>query len=442
VVSGAEADTRQSMHDLSRLRNDAETARRALASRNVDFDLDELLRRDERRRRLITEADALKARRNEAGKRIGALKKKGESADAIIAEMAEVSAAAEQIDAERGELDAGIHRDLLALPNLPHESVPVGADEAANRVERHWGEPRDFDFKVLDHVDVGESLGILDFERAAKVAGARFPAQFGAAARLERALAAFMLDLAREEGGYLEVLTPFLVLPEAMEGSGQLPKFADEAYFIEKDSLYLIPTSEVPLVNLHRGEILAEADLPIRYCAYTPCFRREAGTYGKDTRGMIRVHQFTKVELVWYTTPEASYEALETLVADAERVLQRLELPYRVVSLSTGDLGFASSKTYDLEVWLPSQERYREISSCSNCEDFQARRAEIRYRPGEGNKPRLVHTLNGSGLAIGRTIVALLENGQEADGSVTIPDALRPYMGGTERIEPLRRPGG
>ena len=278
-------------------------------------------------------------------------------------------------------------------------------------------------------------------ERAAKVAGARFPTQFGAGAVLERGLAAFMLDLAQSEGGYLEVFTPFLVRPESMEASGQLPKFADEAFFIEKDSLYLIPTSEVPLVNLHRGEILDEDDLPIRYCAYTPCFRREAGSYGKDTRGMIRVHQFTKCELVWHTTPETSYEALETLVTDAERVLQRLELPYQVVSLCTGDLGFAAAKTYDIEVWLPSQERYREISSCSNCEDFQARRAEIRYRPRAGKKPRLVHTLNGSGLAIGRTIVALLENYQEADGTVTVPEALRPYMNGLERIEMLKRPG-
>ncbi len=337
--------------------------------------------------------------------------------------------------------DQGIHADLLGLPNLPHETVPVGRDESDNRVERTWGEPRDFDFKVLDHVDVGENLGIIDLERAAKVSGSRFPTQFGAGAQLERALAAFMLDLACNEGGYLEVLTPFLVKPESMEGSGQLPKFAEEAFFIEKDSLYLIPTSEVPLVNLHRGEILPQADLPVRYCAYTPCFRREAGSYGKDTRGMIRVHQFTKCELVWYTTPEASYEAFETLVADAERVLRRLELPYQVVSLCTGDLGFAAAKTYDIEVWLPSQNRYREISSCSNCEDFQARRAEIRYRPDEGKKPRLVHTLNGSALAIGRTIVALLENYQQADGSVTIPEALRPYMNGLERIEALQRPG-
>jgi len=429
------------MHDLSKLRKNPETARRGFADRKVDFDLDDLLGRDERRRELIQQVDALKARRNEAGKKIGVLKKSGESADAIIAEMGEVSGQIEGLDAELNGIDEGIYDDLLGLPNLAHESVPVGANEADNRVERSWGTPREMDFKVLDHVDVGENLGILDLERAAKISGSRFPTQFGAGARLERALAAFMLDLAQEEGGYLEVFTPFLVLPESMEASGQLPKFAEEAFFIEKDSLWLIPTSEVPLVNLHRGEILKEDDLPIRYCAYTPCFRREAGSYGKDTRGMIRVHQFTKVELVWHTTPEQSYEALETLVTDAERVLQRLHLPYQVVSLCTGDLGFAAAKTYDIEVWLPSQQRYREISSCSNCEDFQARRAEIRFRPNEGKKPRLAHTLNGSGLAIGRTIVALLENYQEADGSVTIPDALRPYMNDLERIEPLERPG-
>ncbi len=429
------------MHNLSKLRKDPDGIRAGLAARNVDFDVDDLLDRDQRRRELIQQVDTLKARRNEAGKKIGELKKSGDSADDIIAEMGRVSGEIETLDAELDGLDEGIHADLLGLPNLPHESVPVGRDEASNTIERTWGERRDFDFKVLDHVDVGEALGIIDMERAAKVAGARFPTQFGAGAALERGLAAFMLDLAQSEGGYLEVFTPFLVRPESMEASGQLPKFADEAFFIEKDSLYLIPTSEVPLVNLHRGEILDEDDLPIRYCAYTPCFRREAGSYGKDTRGMIRVHQFTKCELVWHTTPETSYEALETLVTDAERVLQRLELPYQVVSLCTGDLGFAAAKTYDIEVWLPSQERYREISSCSNCEDFQARRAEIRYRPRAGKKPRLVHTLNGSGLAIGRTIVALLENYQEADGTVTVPEALRPYMNGLERIEMLKRPG-
>ncbi len=429
------------MLDLSSLRKEPERAAKGLSDRGVDFDLEDLLARDSRRRTVTHEVDTLKAARNDAGRRIGELKKKGEDAADLIAEMATVSAQIETIDAERNELEEGIRNDLISLPNLAHESVPVGPDESANRVDRTWGEPRDFDFAVLDHVAIGESLGIIDMERAAKISGARFPTQFGAGAALERALSAFMVDLATQEGGYLEVLPPFLVSPDSMFASGQLPKFADESFFIEKDSLYLIPTSEVPLVNLHRGEILNVADLPVRYCAYTPCFRREAGSYGKDTRGMIRVHQFDKVELVWYAEPEKSYDALETLTGDAERVLQALELPYQVISLCTGDLGFASSKTYDLEVWLPSQNRYREISSCSNCEDFQARRAEIRYRPETKGKTRLVHTLNGSGVAVGRTIVALLENHQQADGTVTIPERLRPYMNGLERIEPLSRPG-
>ena len=430
------------MLDLSSLRKDPDRAAQRLSDRRVDFDLGDFLARDSRRRELTHEVDTLKAARNDAGKRIGELKKKGEDAGALIAEMATVSERIAPIDAELNELEEAIQNDLISLPNLPHESVPVGPDESANRVDRAWGEPRKLDFTVLDHVAIGEGLGILDMERAAKISGARFPTQFGPGAALERALAAFMVDLATQEGGYLEVLPPFLVSPDSMFASGQLPKFAEESFFIEKDSLYLIPTSEVPRVNLHRGEILDAADLPIRYCAYTPCFRREAGSYGKDTRGMIRVHQFDKVELVWFAEPEKSYDALETLVGDAERVLQALELPYQVISLCTGDLGFASAKTYDLEVWLPSQNRYREISSCSNCEDFQARRAEIRYRPEAKGKTRLVHTLNGSGVAVGRAIVALLENHQQANGSVTIPERLRPYMNGLERIEPLTtRPG-
>jgi seryl-tRNA synthetase len=429
------------MLDLSSLRKAPALAAQRLSDRGIDFDLDDFLGRDNRRREITHEVDTLKAARNDAGRRIGELKKKGEDASDIIAEMAKVSEQIAGIDAKRIELEEEIQNDLISLPNLAHESVPVGPDESANRVDRKWGEPRAFDFAVLDHVAIGEGLGILDMERAANISGARFPTQFGPGAALERALAAFMVDLATQEGGYLEVLPPFLVSPDSMFASGQLPKFADESFFIEKDSLYLIPTSEVPLVNLHRGEILDAADLPIRYCAYTPCFRREAGSYGKDTRGMIRVHQFDKVELVRFEEPEKSYDALETLTADAERVLQALELPYQVISLCTGDLGFASSKTYDLEVWLPSQNRYREISSCSNCEDFQSRRAEIRYRPESKGKTRLVHTLNGSGVAVGRTIVALLENHQQADGSVSIPERLRPYMNGLERIEPLVRPG-
>ncbi|MFQ5743616.1 MAG: serine--tRNA ligase [Acidobacteriota bacterium] len=429
------------MLDLSSLRKRTKAVRKALADRNVDFDLDDLLSQDARRRQLIQQADALKAARNDAGKRIVELKEKGEDATDIIAEMAGVSEQIAQIDGQLKQLHEEVQQRLISLPNPPHESVPVGPEASANRVEHTWGEPRDFGFEALDHVALGVGLGIIDLERAAKVAGSRFPTQFGVGAWLERALAAFMIDLQREEGGYLEVLPPFLVTPESMQSSGQLPKFADESFFIERDKLYLIPTSEVPLVNLHRGEILDASDLPLRYCAYTPCFRREAGSYGQDTRGMIRVHQFTKVELVWYTEPESSYEALEALTIDAERVLQRLKLPYRRVSLCTGDLGFAAAKTYDLEVWIPSQKRYREISSCSNCEDFQARRAEIRYRPSSGGKARLVHTLNGSGVAVGRAIVALLENHQQADGTIEIPEPLRPYLGGLTRIEPIDRPG-
>ena len=423
------------MLDLGYIRQHADSVRRALADRRSDVDLDELLRRDVGRRELIQQVEAMQAERNAASKSIGELKKAGQNAEEAVARMREVGERIKELDAERKAADEQIEGWLLRMPNLQHDSVPVGADEGANREERRWGEPRGFDFQPRDHVDLGESLGILDFERAARISGARFSAQFGLGARLERALAAYMLDT-HAAHGYLEVLPPLLVTPQTMQGTGQLPKFAEDAFHCDKDDLYLIPTSEVPLVNLHAGETFEEAALPIRYCGYTPCFRREAGSYGKDTRGLIRLHQFNKVELVWITTAEGSWEALEQIVTAAERVLQGLELPYRVVSLCTGDLGFAAAKTYDLEVWLPSQDRYREISSCSNCTDFQARRADIRYRPAGQNKSRLVHTLNGSGVAVGRTLVALLENRQQQDGTVTVPPALRPYLGGVEIIAP------
>lgn len=423
------------MLDLGYIRQHADSVRRALADRRSDVDLDELLRRDVGRRELIQQVEAMQAERNAASKSIGELKKAGQNAEEAVARMREVGERIKELDAERKAADEQIEGWLLRMPNLQHDSVPVGADEGANREERRWGEPRGFDFQPRDHVDLGESLGILDFERAARISGARFSAQFGLGARLERALAAYMLDT-HAAHGYLEVLPPLLVTPQTMQGTGQLPKFAEDAFHCDKDDLYLIPTSEVPLVNLHAGETFEEAALPIRYCGYTPCFRREAGSYGKDTRGLIRMHQFNKVELVWITTAEGSWEALEQIVTAAERVLQGLELPYRVVSLCTGDLGFAAAKTYDLEVWLPSQDRYREISSCSNCTDFQARRADIRYRPAGQNKSRLVHTLNGSGVAVGRTLVALLENHQQQDGTVTVPPALRPYLGGVEIIAP------
>jgi seryl-tRNA synthetase len=322
------------------------------------------------------------------------------------------------------------------MPNTPHPTVPIGEDEAANRVERVVGEPPRFDFEVKAHWELGPDLGILDFERGAKVAGARFTAYFGLGARLERALINFMLDLHTREHGSREVLPPFIVNADALLGTGNLPKFGEDLFKLEGHDYYLVPTAEVPLTNLHRQEILDEADLPIRYAAYTPCFRAEAGSYGKDVRGLIRQHQFNKVELVHLTTPETSYQALEELTANAEKVLQLLEIPYRVVCLSSGDMGFAAAKTYDLEVWLPGQDTYREISSCSNCEAFQARRAGLRYRPADGGKPRHLHSLNGSGLAAGRTLVAVLENCQQEDGSVVIPKVLRSYLDGVDRLRP------
>jgi len=417
------------------LRNDPERVRAALLARGGD---PELVARwqalDEQRRSIIGAVEERKRERNAASQRIGELKRKGESADEAIAAVSSLKV---EIEAEETKLVA-VEDELraleLTLPNLPHESVPVGADESANRVERTVGEPTRFDFQPQAHWDLGPRLGILDFERGAKLAGARFTAYFGAGARLERALIALMLDLHTGEHGYREVLPPFLVRGEALEGTGQLPKFGPDLFKIEGHDLYLIPTAEVPLTNLHRDEVLDEAALPLRYTAYTPCFRAEAGSHGRDVRGLIRQHQFNKVELVQLTTPAQSYAALEELTGHAERVLQVLGLSYRVVSLSTGDLGFGSAKTYDVEVWLPGQDAYREISSCSNCEDFQARRANLRYRPDGGGKPALLHTLNGSGLAVGRTLIAILENYQQADGSVLLPPALRPYMGGLERI--------
>ena len=416
------------------LRNAPERVERALRDRGADL---ALLARwgelDERRRATIAEVEELKRQRNEASQRIGELKRSGQSAEEAIAAVPRLKGDIERGEAALAEAEADLAEVELVLPNLPHPSVPVGADESANRVERVVGTPPTFDFPPQAHWDLGPQLGILDFERGAKLAGARFTVLMGWGARLERALISFMLDLHTSEHGYTEVLPPFLVRGEILVGTGQLPKFAEDLFKLEGHDLWLIPTSEPPLANLHRGEILEEGDLPLRYTAYTPCFRAEAGSHGRDVRGLIRQHQFDKVELVQLTAPEASYAALEELTAHAERVLQRLELPYRVVSLSTGDLGFGSTKTYDLEVWLPGQDAYREISSCSNCEDFQARRAGLRYRTASG-KPALVHTLNGSGLAVGRTLVALLENYQRADGSVAIPAALRPYVGGASEI--------
>ena len=332
--------------------------------------------------------------------------------------------------------DEELRGALLTLPNLLDDSLPVGKDEGANRLERQWGAPPEFDFEAQDHVALGEVLGILDFERASKLTGARFCLLKGAGARLERALISLMLDIHTRDHGYAEVLPPFMVNSESMRGTGQLPKFAEDSFRVAETDFWLIPTAEVPLTNIHRGEILDAAQLPIKYAACTPCFRSEAGSHGKDTRGMIRQHQFNKVEMVKFTKPEDSWDELEALTRDAERILQILELPYQVVTLSTGDVGFSAAKTYDIEVWLPGQDRYREISSCSNCTDFQARRANIRFRREAKAKPEFVHTINGSGLATGRTLIAVLENYQEPDGSVRIPEALLPYMGGLERIAP------
>lgn len=418
------------------LRNDPEKIRRAFTDRGLGPEaLEEWQRLDGERRAAVTETDELKRRRNEASREVGALKSKGGDASALMAEVGTIKTRLEGLEAKLAELDADLASRELRFPNLPHETVPVGSDETANRVERVVGTPRTFDFEPKPHWDLGTDLGVLDFERGAKVTGARFTVYYGAAARLERALISFMLDLHTREHGYREVLPPFIVNRDSLTGTGNLPKFEQDLFHLEGTNYFLVPTAEVPLTNLHREEILDESRLPLRYTAYTPCFRSEAGSYGKDVRGLIRQHQFSKVELVQLATPETSFAQLEEMTRHAGRVLELLELPYRVICLSTGDMGFSATKTYDLEVWLPSQNTYREISSCSNCSDFQARRANLRCRV-EGGKPRLLHSLNGSGLAVGRTLVAIFENYQQKDGSIVIPERLRPYLGGQDRIVP------
>ena len=428
---------------LKLIREQPEAVARALATRGGSGDtLKELLEVDRQRRELLRTAEELKARRNRTSEAIGAAKRRGEDASAEMHEMRAVGDRIRELDVALQRVDGEIEGLLLALPNLPHESVPAGATADDNEEIRRWGVPRALGFEPKSHWEIGEALGVLDFERASKIAKSRFVVLWGPAARLERALIDFMLDLHTREHGYTELAVPHLVNAATMRGTAQLPKFEEQLFkTVEADenrSLYLIPTAEVPLTALHGNEVLLEADLPRRYVAYTPCYRREAGTYGQDTRGMIRQHQFDKVELVTVTTPATSYEALESMVRNAEEVLKRLELPYRVVLLCTSDMGFAAAKTYDIEVWLPSQGKYREISSCSNCEAFQARRVDIRYRPAGGGKAELCHTLNGSGLAVGRTLIAILENCQEEDGSVVVPTALRPYLGGLDRISAVR----
>ncbi len=417
------------------LREEPEKVRQRLAGRNLDPTLlESWYRLDGERRSALVEVEDIKRQRNEASKAIGRVKQQGGDASQEMAAVGQLKIRIEELEGRLAQIDPELNHIEMILPNLPHESVPVGKDESANVMVRTVGEPTRLDFEPKAHWDLGPALGILDFERGAKLSGARFTVYFGIGARLERALISFMLDLHTSQHGYTEVLPPVLVNREILEGTGQLPKFEQDLFKVEGTELFLIPTAEVPLTNLHRDEILEEERLPICYTAFTPCFRSEAGSYGKDVRGLIRQHQFNKVELVNFSTPEKSYDALEEMTRSAERVLQLLRLPYRVMSLSTGDMGLSAAKTYDIEVWLPGQNAYREISSCSNCEDFQARRANLRYRPAGGGKPRLLHTLNGSGLAVGRTLIAILENYQQADGSIVVPEALRPYVGGVERF--------
>lgn len=423
------------MLDIKLLRDDLEQVKTRMATRGTEIDWDQFVSLDRRRRQALATLEKLKEKKNRLSAEIGRLKKSGGDATALMREGEEVSEVIRQGEEPVAEIEAGFEQFMLTLPNLPNAEVCVGKNAGDNKEIRRWGEPPKFGFPAKNHWEIGEDLDILDFSRAAKLAGARFTLNKGAGARLERALINFMLDLHTGERGYKEMLPPALVNRAALTGTGQLPKFEDDLFRIEGPEYFLIPTAEVPLTNVHREEMLEREDLPIKYVASTPCFRREAGSYGQDVRGLIRQHQFNKVELVKLCEAETSYEELEKMVDDAEEVLRRLELPYRVIELCTGDMGFSAAKTYDLEVWLPGQATYREISSCSNCEDFQARRAQIRYRKEKKGKPVFVHTLNGSGLAVGRTLVAVLENYQQKDGSVLIPEVLRQYMGGIDRID-------
>jgi seryl-tRNA synthetase len=424
------------MLEIKLVRENLSAVRNALDNRGATVDMGAFEGCDTRRRELLVEIEKLRHRRNVVSDRIAQMKKAGEDADPLVVEMRDVANAIKEMEKDLADVELTLADILMEIPNLPHSSVPVGRDSQDNPVLRREGDPPAFDFEPQAHWTVGERLGILDFERAARITGARFPLYFGAGARLERALINFMLEIHTREHGYTEILPPFIVNRQSMTHTGQLPKFEEDLFKLEGWDYFLVPTAEVPVTNIHQNEVVAEEDLPIRYTAYTPCFRSEAGSYGKDTRGLIRQHQFNKVELVKFTTPESSYDELETLLANAESILKRLGLPYRIVTLCTGDLGFSAAKTYDIEVWMPAQGVYREISSCSNFESFQARRGNIRFKRKGKKGTELVHTLNGSGLAVGRTLAAILENCQQADGSVLIPEALRPYMGGMEAIRP------
>jgi seryl-tRNA synthetase len=429
------------MLDLKFIRANADLIQQHLNNKGIENGaqlIQQTIELDAARREMLTQVEELKRQRNEISGQVARAKKNGESADDLMTRSREIGETIASLDTQGRDIEARLDVLLLEIPNIHHPDVPVGAGEDENVEVRKWGEPKSFDFEVKPHYELGENLGILDFERAAKISGSRFYVLKGAGAKLERALIAFMLDIHTGRHGYEEMLPPVLVRSSAMEGVGILPKFKEDAYKVENEDLWLIPTAEVPVTNFHRDEILEASQLPIKYAAYSACFRSEAGSAGRDTRGVIRVHQFNKVELVWFTAPDKSYEALEQLRADAETILELLELPFRTVEHCTGDLGFKATKSYDPEVWFPSQNAYREISSCSNFEAFQARRSGIKYRPldanGKPGKAEFVHTLNGSGLAIGRTFAAILENYQNADGSITVPTVLRPYMGGLETI--------
>ncbi|MGH9340649.1 MAG: serine--tRNA ligase [Acidobacteriota bacterium] len=425
------------MLDRTYIRENLDSVEQRLTSKGFGLDREEFTRLDEKERALRIEYEELRAFRNRTSEDIAQLKRQHQDASRQIEEMKQVTGRIKEMDQKLAQLEESLKSFLAVIPNIPHETVPISPDESGNEVVRVVGAPREFDFPVKDHVDLGAALDILDPERACKIAGARFTNYYGAGALMERALINFMLDVHTGEHGYREILPPFMANRRSFFGTGNLPKFEADLFHVEGTDYFLVPTAEVPVTNVFAQETLPEEELPISYTAYTPCFRSEAGSYGKDTRGLIRQHQFNKVELVKFSRPEDSYQQLEQLTHDAEEILRRLELPYRVVTLSTGDMSFSAAKTYDLEVWIPSQNAYREISSCSNFEDFQARRAEIRYKPSDGKRSRFLHTLNGSGLAVGRTWVAIVENFQQPDGSVIIPEALRPYMHGQERISAI-----